>query len=440
MRRTVDAAALEACRGHGVDTGPDGDGPGPVFPDYGGYCFAGVPGTAAATLGMDVGPTLPRDALAGVDTDVSHVVVLVLDGLGWHRFHRDRDDHRFLSRLAARGTVTPLTTVAPASTAAAITTVHTAATPAEHGVFGWDQRLPGHETVVEVFPHERRDASGEAAAPPVPASDVVRADPVYPALEAAGVATRVVQPAGTLGTPYADATFRGAAQVPYDDVADCATALRERLDADDGRSYTYVYVPDLDTASHVYGSDSGAYHDALATVTRRLSRALFDDLDADTAAETLLVATADHGFVDFDTGPAGCLDVLSVDGLADTLARRRSGDPVPPWGGPRLLHLAVRDDERARTLLEARGATVFTREEVRDLGLFGPRRDSCRGPDGDPGFAPDRRCGDLVCTHPDLKLLSPGAAAVVSNVGMHGGLTAREMLVPFAAARLSRLR
>jgi predicted AlkP superfamily pyrophosphatase or phosphodiesterase len=396
-----------------------------VVPDYEGYCFANVPGTVGDVLGVDVGRSLPTDALAGVETDVSHVVVVVLDSLGWHRFHRDAADHRFLSRLVDRAPVTPLTSVLPSSTASAVTTAHTGATPAEHGVFGWDVRLPDHDTVVEAFLHECRDDEGT---PPVSSDELVRASPVYPAFEAASIESRVVQPAETLHTAYADATFRGANQVAYDG----ATVLRERLEASASPSYTYFYAGDIDTRSHDYGTDSAAYHDALASVTTGLSRALYDDLDAETAAETLLMVTADHGQIDLESGPAGCIDVLSVEGVADALARGPAGDPVYPWGDHRLLHLAVQDGKRsrARTALASRGVTVFSREQVHELGLYGSATS--------PAF--DRRCGDLVCTHPDRKLISPANEKALPKIGMHGGPTAREMLVPFAAARLSELR
>jgi hypothetical protein len=357
------------------------------------------------------------------------VVVVVLDSLGWHRFHRDAADHRFLSRLADRATVTPLTSVLPSSTASAVATAHTGATPAEHGVFGWDVRLPDHNAVVEAFLHECRD---DERAPPVPSDEVVRASPVYPAFEAAGVESRVVQPTETLDTAYADATFRGANQVGYDGVADGSRVLRERLEASAGPSYTYFYAADLDSKSHDYGTDSAAYHDALASATTGLSRALYDDLDAERAAETLLMVTADHGQIDLEPGPAGCIDVLSVEGIADALARGPAGDPVYPWGDHRLLHLAVRDGERtrARTALESRDVTVFSREEVRELGLYGPATSRTL----------DRRCGDLVCAHPDRKLISPANEKALPKIGMHGGPTARETLVPFAAARLSELQ
>lgn len=408
-----------------------------VVPDYEGFCFANVPGTVGDLFGVDVGPTLPDDALAGVGTDVSHVVVVLLDGLGWRRFHRDKGDHRLLARLDDRAVVTPLTSVAPCSTASAITTVHTAATPADHGVFGWDVRLPDHETTVEVFPHQVRadgEASARAAArrPPVPADEVVAADPIYPDLAAAGVDPAVVQPAETLGSEYAAATFDGASQIPYESFVDGTTALRERLEGVGGRSYTYLYAPDLDSASHDYGTDSGAYHHALARLTRILSETLYDDLAAETAAETLLILTADHGLVDFEPGPEGCLDLLSVDGVADSLARDATGEPIQPWGDYRLLHLAIRDGEceRARRALESRGALVLSREQVRERGVFGP----------ETGETFERRCGDLVCTHPDLKLTWPSAEKILPKIGMHGGPTAREMIVPFAAARLSNLQ
>jgi len=337
MRRTDRAASALHGRSAAVDARLDRcRHGGVVVPDYEGYCFANVPRTVGDVLDVDVGRSLPEDTLVGVETDVSHVVVVILDGLGWDRFHRDRDDHRFLSRLGERAAVTPLTSVLPSSTASAVTTAHTGATPAEHGVFGWDVRLPDNDVTVEAFLHE--------------------------------------------------------------------------------------------------------YHDALASVTAQLSQALYDDLDGETAAETLLMVTADHGLVDLEPGPAGCIDVLSVEGVADALARGPSGEPVHPWGDHRLLHLAVQRGEqnRVRAALESRGVTVFTREEVRELGLYGPATTSAL--DRRCGSAFDQRCGDLVCTHPDRKLVSPSNRKAVPKIGMHGGPTARETLVPFAAARLSELR
>jgi len=421
-------ALLDRCRHDGL-----------VVPDYEGYCFANVPGTVGDVLDADVGRSLPADTLSGVETDVSHVVVAVLDSLGWHRFHRDASDHRFLRRIRDRGTVTPLTSVASASTAPAITSVHTGVPPAEHGVLGCDVRLSRENTVVRPFSHEVRadvvdsDDTSASAEPPVGADEVVAAEPVYPAFEAAGVETTVVQPAGTLGTAYADATVRGATQVPCEGLADGATRLRETVEEAGDRSYTYWYASELDSATHDYGPDSGAYHDALGTLTGRLSRALYDELDPDVAAETLLVVTADHGTIPLGDGPDSWLRVLDVDGVESRL-RRRNRDRVPPAGDPRLCHLAVESGSQDDVVaaFEDCGVSALTRQEVFETGLFGPP--------GDSRDAVESRCGDVVVTDPDRALVYPEMEKVASFAGIHGGLTAPEQLVPFAAARLSRLQ
>lgn len=414
------AALLDRCRQDGL-----------ILPDYGEYCFAAVPRTAADVLGVDVGPTLPGDVLAGVETDVSNVLVVLIDGLGWHRFQRDGGDHRFLERLLDRARCTPLTAVLPSSTGAAITTVHTGSTPAEHGVLGWDVRLPAEDVTVEVFPHTLRDATGDPT-PPVASEEVVRATPIYPELEADGVEARTIQPAETLESAYTESAIGGAKHVPYDGIEDGAASVRAELEANHGPSYTYFYTPDVDAATHDGGTDSADYHDALATVSERLSSALYDDLNPEVAAETLLLVTADHGMVDIEPGPAGYLDVTSIPDVATSLARRPSGDPVLPWGDYRGLHLKVEngDRRRAREALEAHGVTVFSREEVLERCFYGPST-----PDG---F--ESRVGDLIATHPDLKLGYPGGEKIEPYVGMHGGPTEREMVVPFAAARLSNLR
>lgn len=75
------------------------------------------------------------------------------------------------------------------------------------------------------------------------------------------------------------------------------------------------------------------------------------------------------------------------------------------------------------------GVAAALREHARKRGLFGP----------DPGPTFDRRCGDLVVYHPE-KRIDHGGVDVADKIEMHGGRTPREMLVPFAAARLSTLR
>ena len=404
-----------------------------VIPDYEDYCFANVPGTGARILNEDIGQSLPSDVFQGVQTDVSHVVVIVLDSLGWYRWHRDASNHRLLERINTQGTVTPLTSVASSSTAPAIASVHTGVPPAEHGILGCDVYLPDYETIIRPFPHEiREDVAGDSTTPPVTASDVVEATPVYPALETSGVETHVVQPAGTLGTAYANAMFQRAQQVPYESPSSGAAKLRETIEGTRGQSYTYWYASDLDTVTHEHGPDSAEYHDTLSSLTQPLSRELYDRLDEETATETLLLITADHGAIPTRPQPSGCLDLREIDDVMSNLRRCETGQ-IPPFGDPRLCQLAVDpgSEESVVTAIQDHSATALTREKAVDLNIFGSPSDS---------KTLARRCGDVIVFAEDRKLVYPSMEKVVSFNGIHGGLTPREMLVPFAAAHLSKLQ
>src|SRR4029079_6262411 len=70
------------------------------------------------------------------------VVLLVLDGLGWNALREHPDD---LPELTAM-TGGPITTVVPATTAAALTSISTGLAPAQHGILGY-RMLVGNDVL-----------------------------------------------------------------------------------------------------------------------------------------------------------------------------------------------------------------------------------------------------------------------------------------------------
>ncbi|MFC7046259.1 alkaline phosphatase family protein [Halobacteriaceae archaeon GCM10025711] len=418
MRRDrVEAELLDA---HAED--------GAVFPAYDDYCFANVPDTVAAVLGAAADRPLPGDVFEGVPTDVDNVVVVLVDGFGWEHWKRDQGDHRFLADLAAAGTVTPLTTIYPSETAAAITTMHTGRQPVEHGVLGWYQYYPDLDAVLRPLPFTTLDgtlaeeAFGDRADPDL----LVDADSIYQRLAADGVAPTVVQPAETVGGAYTNQVTTGATVTPYADVAEMAVLVRETLAAGSGPSYVYAYVPNVDTAAHRNGTGSAAYRAQLSAVTESLRRELAA-LDDETAANTLLVVTADHGHVD----TRDSVDLREHDDLWTHLRRDGDGDPIPPLGSSRNAQFLVRDghvDVLDASLHDAFDLRTFDRDAVRNRSLFGDRAPSARF---------EAHLPDLVAVHRDRGLCFTDRS--LGHVGRHGGLTREEMLVPFAAATLADL-
>lgn len=408
-----------------------------LWPDYGGYCFAQLPHTVADLFDVDTGQPLPADVLDGVDTDVSTVLVVVVDSFGFDLWRRDHDDHPFLRAVTDHGCVTPVTSIYPSETAAAITTFHTGATAAEHGSLAWNVYDSDDDQAFEALTGrvkggvgapdpdrqegQREDTAGDSTTVRDP-MDSFEADPIYPTLRDAGVDCRHV-------VPFAE-TYPGATAHTYDagDLSTFGPTLVDALDGGDDPAYVYAYLPQVDHAAHAHGVDGQGFHDALTEVCETLEAALFD-LDPGLAEDTLLVVTADHGHANVESR----VDLDGVDGLTDALQRHGDGSPVRLSGSPRNVHLHLRDgtDEATReTLADAVDGRVFTRAEALEQGLFGD----------DPSAAFERRLGDLVVTPREgLAWFGDVEPDELDLQGMHGGLSGAEMLTQVAVAPLDDL-
>lgn len=399
-----------------------------VFPAYDSYCFSRVPGTLGAVLDVDVGPTLPSDVLEGFPTGVDWVVHVLLDGFGFDHWQRMASSTRFLAALSDRGMVTPLTSIYPSETAAAITTLHTARPPCAHGLLGWYGYYDELDAVLQTLPFTNIDGVpvSEAFDDAPDAGILFRGEPVYEALRGAGVSSVVIQPEATTGTAYTALSTSGASNRGYDGFDELGVTIREELTAIAGPGLVYAYVPDIDAVSHNHGTTGSEYRDVVESITEALWTT-FTGVPDHVAERTLLVVSADHGHV--DTDPRENIDLRTVD-IWDALRRDAAGDPIPPTGGGRNVHLHVIPDRRdaVQRELEALDARVFTRAEAKTRGLFGP---------GPYGSLFDRRCGDLIVVHPDRAVWHRDQQ--LGWIGHHGGLNRAEMLVPFAAIRLATL-
>lgn len=424
MLRTAVADRLRA------EYGEDGY----LFPAYDDYCFARVPDTVLDALGADAARPLPGDVFDGVPTDVDHVALVLVDGYGFEQWRRDRDELAFLRRLESRGTVTPLTSVFPSETAAAITTVHTGRQPVEHGLLGWFQYHAALGDIVQTLPFATSDGTPlSEALPDADPSWLFDGGPptVYERARAAGVQTECVLPAGIPEGAHSTLALRGVSATGYEGLDALVSGMRDRLESADGPTYCYGYAPHVDAEGHRTGTESDAYRETVATVLSHVRRGLVDELSPDVAERTLLVVTADHGQV--NTDPAGNVALSSLDGVTEHLRRDADGNPVPVDGSPRQLQFSVRDGHVAplRASLESRlDCRTFDRAEMRDRGLYGTRSPSDRYAAREP---------DLLVVPRDRGVWHEDPLDELSLVGMHGGLHPDEMLVPFAAARVADL-
>ncbi|MBO3804082.1 MAG: alkaline phosphatase family protein, partial [Candidatus Brockarchaeota archaeon] len=125
-----------------------------VKPNYGGLSVANLAPTVARLLDAEFnGTELKRDRLAEAEGEVRHVILFIVDALGYNLLARTKEigtllDSAFPERRARRSF---LTSVFPSTTSAALTSISTGLTPAEHGMLGYNLFLKELGSVVNMI-------------------------------------------------------------------------------------------------------------------------------------------------------------------------------------------------------------------------------------------------------------------------------------------------
>ncbi len=392
------------------------------------YSISNVPETTLSVLDESFDQLLPADVFDGVSTTIETVLLLVLDGYGLNRWKQDYPEDPFLSRLTDRGSVTPLTSVYPSETAAALTTLYTGLEPAEHGVLGWYQYIESVGEDIVTLPFTNLEGVPlSKAAPDTEPHELFEGVPLSVQAAETGIDVHAILPDAYVDSSYSRAVTAKAERTGYDTIANFASSIRQILENASGPTFVHAYQPNLDEIAHREGTRTDRYRTNLEEITDCLRRELLEELEPATAERTLLVVTADHGFV--NTEPEENVDLVSQEWwptLEETF--RHDGRSLRlPTGSPRNTHFHIQANrlEDAREILESEiDGRVFTRVEALEKKLFGST----------PSELFRRRCGDLVAVHRNCGLCWHDHDREM--VGMHGGLTPEEMLVPVAIGRL----
>ncbi len=362
----------------------------PVVPAYHDACVTAL---VPALLEGSAAPTwLPAKVL-----QARQILLLVLDGLGWLQL-RDRTEVAPTLTDMAGG---PITTVAPSTTAAALTSISTGLPPGEHGMVGYRIAVggssgPPHGEILNTL----RWSTGNG--------DVRRRhDP------------RLFQPCEIFGSQrppvvtraqFADSGFTAAhlSDTRLFGYADRAGLVDQVLGAFAREEpFVYAYWDDIDRTAHEFGL-AERYNDELAACDAMVAE-LLHRLPAGTA----VVVTADHGQV--HVGERLIHLPAEVTGLVDG----QSGEARFRW-----LH--SRPGAASDLLAAAHQAFdhvgwVRSVDEVVSAGWLGDRVTStARG-----------RLGDVAVVARDpVAFVDPAEASSIELIGRHGSLTADEMLVP----------
>jgi predicted AlkP superfamily pyrophosphatase or phosphodiesterase len=408
-----------------------------LYPCYEGKCISNIPGTVLELFGVKNDRKLPVEIGTEVDEE-SKVVLFVLDGFGYNQFLRYCEGNRFLTNLAGKSSVFPVTSVFPSQTTNALTTLNTGLTPQEHGLFEYYLYLKEVDRIVSTLSFEplgfkRRNELADRGFDP---KLLFSGNTIQNTLREAGVRTFVHIYTGYAYSSYSKVIFDGSTIVPNLKSSDLIVNLRKTLQKEEGPAYFFVHLSNLDTIAHEYGPHSYEYRAELSVISYILQKELVEKIDRKTAEETLLLMTSDHGGVSIV--PQNTTYLNGFPQVIENLQFGKSGKRILPTGSPRDVFLHVREEKLRETrelLVQKVGgkAKIVETEEAIKAGLFGL---------GEVGSEFFDRVGNLL-------ILPYGNETVwfehikgrrLNLLGHHGGLTEEEMLVPLAITKLNNLK
>jgi len=397
-------------------------GPAAILPDYGRYSIADLPAMVERLFRL-ADPRVPLAKVADQLPEYDRVVFLLVDGLGYRKLESlfDRFPDLATRSLAKAGLYFPITSVFPATTVSALASLTTGRTPLEHGMIGYRLYLRETSAITNMvrFAMVGNGRSDAAFGAGLDADSLVPGPTLPQRLQAHGVVVHTLLPQHIAGSGLSVALYKGSSHLHAStSLNDMLVTARTLLARASSKTFLSLYWPGLDTTAHVRGPDSDAFTAEARALDDALRRELIGQVD-----RTLLVLCADHGFV-----PMGEGDYVR---LPDAQEFERSL-LLPPVGEPRATYLFTREGERAHvsealTRHLGDGLICVDSQTLISDGLLGR---------GAPHPELESRIGDLAVVSTGRAGLFHPYQDAVFLPGMHGGVTADEMLVPLIVCPL----
>lgn len=399
-----------------------------VFPYYKGLSIRNLAHTVTRLLnGRAASARIGSAPLDGrlwehLQEDVRRVVLFITDGLGWRLLQEiiaeDDATAQIVADLTGDGTLTPITSIAPSTTAAALPCIWTGTGPAGTGMIGTTLFLREFSTLVSMLHYrpihgqhrsevlEDWGLDFDTFLPPMTLAEV---------LNTWQIKTYLLQQKDLLGTGLSRLMHRGVKRpIRYYGYTDLWIALRDLLrNTRRERCFINIYWGAVDAVSHLYGTVT---EHSITEIRRQLGD-LRDTLAAKKVGDkrTLFMLAADHGHTPIT-------DALNLADHAPIMEGLRAG----LGGDGRFAHLYLRAGHRdsVRDYVQEHCAdqvAVIDPALALREGLFGP--DEVYAETGP-------RLGDLSLLARDGVAITDRPLPTFAPMSRHAGLSAREMLVP----------
>ncbi len=398
-----------------------------LLPYYDGLSLVNIPGTICKLLGIKPfgAESLSDNIIGHLNGNYENIIFMLVDGLRYKFFHSFLQSPLWKS-ASENALFSPLTSITPSTTSAALTSLWTGRYPSEHGILGYEIWLKEYGMIANMITHSAFTFQGDIGG-----------------LQRAGFDPKTFLPVETLGPhmvsnqvqPFAlqniSIAYSGLSKmlfpavdvIPFRSTIDLFVSLEQLLkERQNLRTYAYIYWETIDTLSHRFGPDDERVYREF----EHFSQALLDSLARIkqlNRSKTLLIISADHGFI--HTPILDRYDLTRYPDINKLMV-------MVPTGENRLPYLFPKNgcSEQLIDLLKHQFGEDFIAvpsEIAIKQGLFG-------GGTHHPMLA--ERLGDWVLVPQNDAYLWWWWQKENPLLGRHGGLSPEEMLIPFFAVEL----
>jgi hypothetical protein len=271
-----------------------------VKPGVQGLSFVDLVNALARLAGLEGAEASPGAvSLCRKIGKAEHYLFVLVDGLGMNLVHRL--PRYSMLRSAA---VAELQAVFLSTTASALATLATAQWPCFHSVPGWWTRLERPGITAVTLTHTERTTQKSLSEFGVTVEELFPWISFWPRMHYEPLS---VLPAEIVDTHFSIHARGGTARIGYTDLKEAVKITSEAIWSAPGPSFTYLYLPQVDTLSHREGPEHEAVVDQVLVLDQALAK-----LVVALAGRARIVISADHGqaqvpeadrFVLFDDDP-----------------------------------------------------------------------------------------------------------------------------------------
>ncbi len=356
--------------------------------------------------------SLKRDLLEGYarGRKPEHYLFVLVDGMGMNLSPHFPAGGFFESCFSRE-----LRAVFPSTTACAVTSLVTGEWPGTHGLTGWFTYLPDRRRTILVLPFVERITQVPLEKLEIGMSSVVSSRSLFSQLE---YDTATFLPQNLKKGEYSKWAHGDSEMIGYRGVSSGFSAVADYLNKKGKPTFTFFYVPDLDTAQH----ESGTSGSKVKKLVKGIDSLLME-LRRSLQGEVRIIVSADHGLVDVPTTRQFVL--ADGDPMLKYLEVPPSGEPAMP-----VFHVRPGQERKFEEFFSSSYGAFMELLSVSDaeaLGLFGS--------DG-ISVTMRSRLGDFIgiAAEPMVFLYEAPGQKPSGLVAYHGGLQPEVMRVPLFLA------